>query len=312
MSSFTPGDLVGERYEILSAIASGGMATAYLAFDRNRKERVVLKAVHFEQLSNGALLQKFFREFKILSKLSHQNIVTVYEAGEAPISSLKVSLPYYTMEYLKSIPLSKYIIETSDRSSKEYLSLCISYLVQIGEALQHAHDQGIVYSDLTPNNVLLLNDTASLKIIDFGLSRIIEAQDAVDMDLELGTPAYMSPEQYSKGRLDHRSDIYSFGVLAFELLTGEQPYKPENIGQTEFFHKLAAIPSPRTKNKQIPNILDRLIVRCMEKEPRDRLQSMEQVLRIIKKVDISLSNPNSISRLLTHVQRLIKPLSSPS
>ncbi|MDQ2697850.1 MAG: protein kinase, partial [Actinomycetota bacterium] len=238
------GRLVDGRYEVRSRIARGGMATVYLATDLRLERRVAIKVMHSHLADDESFTQRFIQEARSAARLAHPNVVNVFDQGQDADSA------YLVMEYLPGITLRDLL--------QEYGSLTAEQTLDISEAvlsgLAAAHKAGIVHRDLKPENVLLADD-GRIKIGDFGLARAATANTATGQQL-LGTIAYLAPELVTRGTADARSDIYALGIMLYEMLTGEQPYKGEQPMQIAFQHATDSVPRPSVKNPGVPEPLD--------------------------------------------------------
>ena len=224
------GRLVDGRYQVRSRIARGGMATVYLATDLRLERRVAIKVMHGHLADDESFKQRFIQEARSAARLAHPNVVNVFDQGQDADSA------YLVMEYLPGITLRDLL--------QEYGSLTPEQTLDISEAvlsgLAAAHKAGIVHRDLKPENVLLADD-GRIKIGDFGLARAATANTATGAAL-LGTVAYLSPELVTRGIADTRSDIYAVGIMMYEMLTGEQPFRGEQPMQIAYQHANDAVP----------------------------------------------------------------------
>ena len=263
------GRLVDGRYQVQSRIARGGMATVYLATDLRLERRVAIKVMHGHLADDTQFKQRFIQEARSAARLAHPNVVNVFDQGQDNDSA------YLVMEYLPGITLRELL--------QEYGSLTAQQTIDITEAvlsgLAAAHKAGIVHRDLKPENVLLADD-GRIKIGDFGLARAASANTATGAAL-LGTIAYLSPELVTRGIADTRSDIYAVGIMMYEMLTGEQPYKGEQPMQIAYQHANDTVPTPSTKNPRVPAEFDELVLwataRDPEERPRDARELLEQL-----------------------------------
>jgi serine/threonine protein kinase len=251
------GQLIGNRYLIERQVASGGMATVYLATDERLDRQVAIKVIH-PHLSNDADFQaKFVLEAKTAAKLSHPNLVNVFDQGTDGQTT------YLVMEYVPGITLRDALKEYGPLPAQRALEM----LGQILAGLAAAHRAGILHRDLKPDNVLLADD-GRVKLGDFGLAREISAHTSTG-DL-VGTIAYLSPELVTRGQADARSDVYAAGILLFELLTGRQPFEGEKAVQIAYQHANSTVPAPSTLAPATPIALDKLVAWATAKLPADR------------------------------------------
>ncbi|MFN4001574.1 Stk1 family PASTA domain-containing Ser/Thr kinase [Microcella sp.] len=262
MSTSTTDPLIGRlidgRYQVRSRIARGGMATVYLATDQRLDRLVAVKIMHGHLADDSQFKERFIQEARSAARLAHPNVVNVFDQGQDAESA------YLVMEYLPGITLRELL--------QEYGALTPEQTMDITEAvlagLAAAHKAGIVHRDLKPENVLLADD-GRIKIGDFGLARAASANTATGKAL-LGTIAYLSPELVTRGIADTRSDIYAVGIMMFEMLTGEQPYKGEQPMQIAYQHANDSVPAPSNLNPRVPAEWDEIVLWATARDPRDR------------------------------------------
>ena len=260
------GRLIDGRYQVRSRIARGGMATVYLATDLRLERRVAIKVMHGHLADDIQFKSRFVQEARSAARLAHPNVVNVFDQGQDS------DMAYLVMEYLPGITLRDLL--------KDYGKLTSEQTIDIMEAvlggLAAAHKAGIVHRDLKPENVLLADD-GRIKIGDFGLARAASANTATGQAL-LGTIAYLSPELVTRGIADARSDIYALGIMMFEMLTGEQPFKGEQPMQIAYQHANDTVPLPSSKNPDVPPELDELVLWATEKDPEHRPRDAQEML----------------------------------
>ncbi len=262
MSTSTTDPLIGRlidgRYQVRSRIARGGMATVYLATDQRLDRLVAVKIMHGHLADDSQFKERFIQEARSAARLAHPNVVNVFDQGQDAESA------YLVMEYLPGITLRELL--------QEYGALTPEQTMDITEAvlagLAAAHRAGIVHRDLKPENVLLADD-GRIKIGDFGLARAASANTATGKAL-LGTIAYLSPELVTRGIADTRSDIYAVGIMMFEMLTGEQPYKGEQPMQIAYQHANDTVPAPSSFNARVPAEWDEIVLWATSRDPQDR------------------------------------------
>ena len=251
------GQLIGNRYRVDSQVASGGMATVYLATDQRLDRQVAIKVIHQHLANDSNFQEKFVLEAKTAAKLSHPNLVNVFDQGS------DAGTTYLVMEYVPGITLRDALNEYGPLSAVRALEM----LAQILSGLAAAHRAGILHRDLKPDNVLLADD-GRVKLGDFGLARAISAHTSTG-DL-VGTIAYLSPELVTRGLADARSDVYAAGILLYELLTGKQPFEGEQAVQIAYQHANSTVPAPSSLVKETPAAVDRLVSWATAKLPVDR------------------------------------------
>ena len=263
------GRLLDGRYQIRSRIARGGMATVYLATDLRLERRVAIKVMHGHLADDSAFKERFIQEARSAARLANPNVVNVFDQGQDS------DMAYLVMEYLPGITLRDLLQEHKVLTTEQTLDIMEAVLA----GLAAAHKAGIVHRDLKPENVLLADD-GRIKISDFGLARAASANTATGAAL-LGTIAYLSPELVTRGIADTRSDIYAIGIMMYEMLVGEQPFKGEQPMQIAYQHANSAVPAPSTKNPKVPAELDDLVLwatsRDPEQRPRDARAMLDQL-----------------------------------
>jgi serine/threonine-protein kinase len=251
------GQLIGNRYRVERQVASGGMATVYLATDQRLDRQVAIKVIHQHLANDSNFQEKFVLEAKTAAKLSHPNLVNVFDQGS------DLGTTYLVMEYVPGITLRDALNDYGPLPALRALEM----LAQILSGLAAAHRAGILHRDLKPDNVLLADD-GRVKLGDFGLARAISAHTSTG-DL-VGTIAYLSPELVTRGLADARSDVYAAGILLYELLTGKQPFEGEQAVQIAYQHANSTVPAPSLLVKETPIAVDRLVAWATAKLPVDR------------------------------------------
>ncbi|TPW73796.1 Stk1 family PASTA domain-containing Ser/Thr kinase [Schumannella sp. 10F1B-5-1] len=263
------GRLIDGRYQVRSRIARGGMATVYLATDLRLERRVAIKIMHGHLADDNQFKQRFIQEARSAARLAHPNVVNVFDQGQDEESA------YLVMEYLPGITLRDLLHDYGALTSEQTIDITEAVL----SGLAAAHKAGIVHRDLKPENVLLADD-GRIKIGDFGLARAASANTATGAAL-LGTIAYLSPELVTRGVADTRSDVYAVGIMMYEMLTGEQPFKGEQPMAIAYQHANDSVPTPSSANPKVPAELDELVLwataRDPEERPRDARALLEQV-----------------------------------
>ena len=286
------GEYLG-HYEIISILGSGGMGKVYLAKDSKLNRSIAVKTLPNFYVGKPSYVKRFQTEAKAAANLNHPNVATIYSVEETDDEQT-----FITMEYVEGNPLNK-MIPKDGFDQRTFLDIFIS----LADALTHAHEKGIVHRDIKPSNIMI-TPAGNPKILDFGLARIDKTktnENASTLSLTetgqiLGTPAYMSPEQAEGKEADHRTDIFSLGVVMYEAITGERPFKGDNY---------AAIISKLLKEEpkniseikpNIPYLLSRLIMKCLNKKPRYRYQSMNEVRVLLKEINSAIDSGASLSR----------------
>ena len=253
------------RYRIVRKLGAGGMADVYLAEDQELGRRVAIKILNDRHAHDEQFVERFRREAKNAAGLSHPNIVSIYDRGEAEGSY------YIAMEYLEGRTLKELIV----RNGPTPVPIAIDYARQILSAVSFAHRNGIVHRDIKPHNIVVGRD-GRLKVTDFGIARS-GASQMTEAGSIIGTAQYLSPEQAKGAAVDRRSDIYSVGVVLYEMLTGEVPFSGETPVEIAMKH-LSTVPSPPSeRNSKVPHELDAVVLRALAKEPEHRYQSAEEM-----------------------------------
>ncbi|MSZ39607.1 MAG: Stk1 family PASTA domain-containing Ser/Thr kinase [Actinobacteria bacterium] len=269
------GRLVGQRYQIEQVVARGGMATVYLAIDLRLERKVALKVIHPHLASDASFRDKFMREARMAAKLSHPNLVNVFDQGEDG------EIAFMAMEFVSGITLRDALKDFGALDAKRALDLFEPML----SGLAAAHRAGVLHRDLKPENVLLADD-GRIKLGDFGLARDIDNHTSTGS--LVGTVAYLSPELVMRGIADARSDVYAAGIMLFEMLTGRQPYEGEQAVQIAYQHANEIVPAPSTVNAGVPALLDELVLWATAKEPAHRPNDAVELLAVVQRAKAEL------------------------
>lgn len=277
MDNYTGKRLDG-RYEIQEVIGVGGMAVVYKAYDNIDDRIVAVKILKDEFLANEEFRRRFKNESKAIAVLSHPNIVKVYDVSYGD------RLQYIVMEYVEGITLKEYIEQQKQISWRE----AIHFTTQILRALQHAHDKGIVHRDVKPQNTMLLQN-GNIKVADFGIARFSRSDTHTMTDSAIGSVHYISPEQARGDITDDKADIYSVGVVLYEMLTGQLPFQSANSVSVAIMQLQSDPTLPRQINPNIPAGLEQITMRAMQKNAKDRYQSAAEMLLDLEEVK---RNPN--------------------
>ncbi|HKW87822.1 MAG TPA: protein kinase [Candidatus Acidoferrales bacterium] len=267
--AFEPGDELGNRYRVEQMLGQGGMGRVYKAFDKELERMVALKVLQPELVSDPSALQRFKQELLLASRISHKNILRIHDLGEAD------GVKFISMAFVEGEDLH-HLLRTHGRLP---VDRAVKIAEQLCEALDAAHSEGVVHRDLKPQNVLMgKND--QVFVVDFGLAKSLEASAAgmTRTGQYLGTPRYMAPEQVEAKPVDSRTDLYALGLILFEMLTGEEPFKGDSTLQIMYRRVKEKAPNPKDLNQEIPDYLARIILRCMERDPAKRYQNAKDIL----------------------------------
>lgn len=264
------GNKLDGRYEILELIGVGGMANVYKARDLKADRIVAVKILREEFLDNEELVRRFKNESKAIGLLSHPNIVKVYDVNFSD------AVQYIVMEFIDGVTLKDYIDRKKPLSWKD----TVHFTVQILRALQHAHDRGIVHRDIKPQNIMLLSD-GSIKVMDFGIARFSRSETRTITDKTIGSVHYISPEQAKGDITDAKADLYSVGIMMYEMLTGRLPFDSDSAVSIAIKQISDNAKRPREIVPEIPEALEEITLKAMAKDPNVRYQSASQMLRDI-------------------------------
>lgn len=260
------------RYEIQEIIGIGGMAVVYKAYDCIDDRTVAVKVLKDEYLKNDEFRRRFKNESKAVAVLSHPNIVKVYDV------SFGDRIQYIVMEYIDGITLKEYIDQQKVLTWKE----AVHFTVQILRALSHAHERGIVHRDIKPQNIMMLED-GTIKVTDFGIARFAHSETHTMTDKAIGSVHYISPEQARGSITDEKSDVYSVGVMLYEMLTGTLPFEADSAVSVAIMQMQETPQKLRELNPEVPEGLEEITLRAMRKDPEQRYQSAAEMLDDIER-----------------------------
>ncbi len=261
------------RYELLELIGVGGMADIYRARDIEEDRVVAVKILKTEFAGSDEFLRRFRNESKAIALLSHPNIVKIYDVG------FTEKVQFIVMEYVDGITLTDYIEQQGVLKWRD----SIHFTVQILKALQHAHDRGIVHRDVKSQNVMLLRD-GTIKVMDFGIARFNRENNKTMSEKTIGSVHYISPEQARGDITDERSDIYSVGVALYEMVTGKKPFDGDTPVSIALMHMQSTPKKPTELNSTIPEGLEQIILRAMQKEPNQRYQTAGEMIKDLEEL----------------------------
>lgn len=271
------GSLFAGRYQIIEELGDGGMGKVYRAMDTTIDEEIALKIIKSEIVPDSKAIERFGNEMKLTRKIPHRNICRMHDLGE------EEGTYYITMEYVRGEDLKSFI----RRSGQLTVSKTISIAKQVCEGLEEAHRLGVVHRDLKSSNVMIDRE-GNARIMDFGIARSLKKKGDTGAGVLIGTPEYMAPEQVETSEVDHRADIYSLGIILFEMLTGELPFKGDTPVSVALLHRKVHPPNPKSYNPEIPEQLNSLIFKCLEKDKQRRFQSAKEAFAALEKIEKDL------------------------
>ncbi|HRC85886.1 MAG TPA: protein kinase, partial [Thermoanaerobaculia bacterium] len=272
-----PGKLLGSRFEILAVLGSGGMGMVFKARDRELSDLVALKVLHRDAWVDPVQLERLKDELRLARKITHPNVLRTFDFGEVD------GIHYISMEYVRGVTL-RYML---DQSSRLPFSAGLRVGKQLLSGLAAAHAQGVLHRDIKPDN-LILDATGNAKLMDFGIARPI-SRSGLGLTQEgwlVGTPQYMSPEQLQAQPVDARADLYSTGVLLYEVFTGRLPFLGTTPVEVAYQHIREAPPAPTSIAPDIPQHLEAILLRCLAKQPDDRYGSAVQLLDELEEMSL--------------------------
>ena len=271
------GELFAGRFELIEELGAGGMGIVYRAYDKKVGEEIALKILHPEIALDERTVDRFRNEIKLARRISHRNVCRMHELHE------EGKTLFITMEYVSGQDLKGLIRETGALSTGR----AISFAKQVAEGMCEAHNLGVIHRDLKPQNVMV-DKEGNTKIMDFGIARSLRAVGMTAEGMIIGTPEYMAPEQVEGLEADQRTDIYAFGAILFEMVTGRVPFEGDSPLSVAYKHKNEIPIPPRKLNAEIPEPCSKLILRCLEKEKSNRYQTAEEVLSDLIRIEDGL------------------------
>ena len=293
----TTGTTFANRYQVIEELGRGGMGLVYKVFDREVGEKVALKLIAPEIAADGETIARFRNELKLARTISHKNVCRMYDLGQDD------GADYITMEYVPGEDLKSFI----RRSGRLTVNKAVGIAAQVCEGLAEAHRRGVVHRDLKPQNIMIDHE-GNVRIMDFGIARLAGAGGLTMPGTAVGTPEYMAPEQVDGEEADGRSDLYALGAVLFEMLTGRSPFQGAGPLAAAVKHKTEAAPDPRTLNPDVPEVLGRLVLRCLEKSRECRYQTAEDLLAGLQAV---AKEPTAIGPDLPHGTAAGRPSHKP-
>jgi len=270
----TTGTTFASRYEVIEELGKGGMGRVYKALDKEINEEVAIKLLKPEIASDDSTVERFRNELKFARKISHKNVCRMYHLSK------EEETPYITMEYVPGEDLKSLVKRKGKLADEEAISIA----KQVCEGLAEAHELGVVHRDLKPQNIMI-DEKGRAKIMDFGIARSVEAPGVTQTGMMIGTPDYISPEQAEGEEADHRADIYSLGVVLYEMVTGSLPFKGDIALSVALKHKTEIPPNPKKLNPKVSEELSKLILICMEKDRERRYRTAGELLSELDKIE---------------------------
>ena len=271
------GSTFAGRYQIIEEIGRGGMGRVYKALDKDVEEKVALKLLNPEIAADEKIIKRFRNELKFARKITHKNVCRMFDLNE------EEGTPYITMEYVPGEDLKSSV----RRMGQLTIGKAVSVAKQICEGLAEAHRLGVVHRDLKPQNIMI-DSEGNAHIMDFGIALSVETKGVTEAGMIIGTPEYMSPEQVEGKQADKRSDVYSVGVIIYEMVTGRVPFEGDTALSIALKHKSEVPRSPKQLNDLIPLDLNRLILKCMEKDKEKRFRGADELLSELLNIEQGL------------------------
>ncbi len=260
------GQKINDRYEIIKSIGEGGMANVYLAKDTILDRQVAVKVLRGDLSTDEKFIRRFQREALSVSNLSHPNIVEVYDVGEED------GQYYIVMEYIEGKTLKQLLYKRGALTLPEVIDI----MTQLTDGLAHAHEAYIIHRDIKPQNIMI-EDNGTIKITDFGIAMAVNATQFTQTNSVMGTVHYLPPEQANGKSATVKSDIYSLGILMYELLTGSVPFKGDNAVEIALKHMKEKLPSIRKQNPLIPQSVENIVIKACAKNPRNRYDTVKEM-----------------------------------
>ena len=277
------GSTFADRYQVIEELGIGGMGRVYKVQDSKVEEKIALKLLNPGMGVDADTIERFRNELKLARKISHRHVCRMYDMSEVD------GIPFITMEYVPGEDLKSLI----RRIGQFTIGKAVFIVKQICEGLVEAHRLGVVHRDLKPQNVMIDRE-GNARIMDFGIARSLRTKGITDTGIIMGTPEYMSPEQVEAKEIDSRTDIYSLGIILYEMLTGQVPFKGDTPLSLAVKQKTEEAPDPRTINTHIPEDLSRIILKCMNKDKNDRFQDAEELLNKLGNIEKGIPTTEKI------------------
>ncbi|MBW8702104.1 Serine/threonine-protein kinase PknB [Streptomyces sp. MBT84] len=280
--------VAGGRYQLRDLLGEGGMASVHLAYDTVLDRHVAIKTLHTELGREQAFRERFRREAQSVAKLTHTNIVSVFDTGEDELEGL--ATPYIVMEYIEGKPLGSVLEEDVHRYGAMAADKALKVTADVLAALEISHEMGLVHRDIKPGNVMVTKRNV-VKVMDFGIARAMQSgvTSMTQTGMVVGTPQYLSPEQALGRGVDARSDLYSVGIMLFQLVTGRLPFEADSPLAIAYAHVQEEPVAPSSINRSLPPAVDALVARALKKNPNERFPSAEAMRDECLRVAASLT-----------------------
>ena len=291
------GTILGSRYELLEKIGEGGMAIVYKAKCHLLNRYVAVKILKEEFSNNIDFMEKFKKEAASAASLSSNNIVNIYDVGQ------ERDINYIVMEYIKGKTLKQIILQNGSMNNNQV----IDYGMQIAKALECAHKNNIIHRDIKPHNILVTED-GTVKVTDFGIAKASSSVTITNTSTVMGSAHYFSPEQAKASFVDCRTDIYSFGIVLYEMVTGRVPYDAESPVSVALKHIQEPVVPPKEINDNIPENLNKLILKAIEKEPIKRYQTANEMLLDLQRIQNNSSYTIATNSMENEYTRVMAPV----
>lgn len=303
------GKVIKGRYRVLEKLGQGGMGAVYLAEQIAVSRKVALKLLHPDYARDEEFVKRFRQEAKLAASLNHRNVITVFDFDQADDGSL-----YIVMEYINGRSLSEFI-----QNGPMDLRRALDLGIQIGEGLGAAHRCGVIHRDIKPDNIMVVEGGEEIKLMDFGIARLRDTDVTTRLTragMIMGTPVYMAPEQIQGGEVNEATDIYAFGIVLYEMLTGNVPFKAPTPGAILIKHLHEAPVPLRRVRKEIPASVEHVVLQALQKSPENRLRSMDEVVLAIKQAQRggeqrSTGRVNPFAPQIAALQRGLGAVASP-
>ncbi|MGW0365500.1 protein kinase domain-containing protein [Streptomyces sp. NPDC002990] len=281
---YAGGSLAGGRYQLRDLLGEGGMASVYLAYDSALDRQVAIKTLHSELGREQSFRERFRREAQAVAKLSHTNIVSVFDTGEGELAG--AVMPYIVMEYVEGQPLGSVLQADITQHGAMPADKALKVTADVLAALETSHEMGLVHRDIKPGNVMMTK-RGVVKVMDFGIARAMQSgvTSMTQTGMVVGTPQYLSPEQALGRGVDARSDLYSVGIMLFQLLAGRIPFDADSPLAIAYAHVQEEPVAPSTINRSVTPAMDALVLRALRKNPNERFPTAaamrDEVLRVL-------------------------------